>query len=525
MRIRNTWSKRVEEFTKNTGDTVTFYSCGPTVYSFAHIGNFRSFLFADVLRRVLERRGFRVRHVMNITDVGHMTQDHLADAEGEDKLAKAARELGQDPYAVAAHFEKAFLEDAKELRLSPFAVQPRATRQVPEMLVMIQTLLDRGIAYLDAKGQAYFSVEKFPQYGALSGKDIDELDAGARVAVRDEKKDPRDFALWKVDDKHLMKWDPHSPAGWPDGDWERFRTLAPNGVDRGLRAGFPGWHIECSAMSSAHLGDLIDIHTGGEDNIFPHHECEIAQSWGATGHAPFARYWVHGRHLLVDGRKMSKRDGTFMTVRDLLHGREDLVPRLEALGFEKGRVAPGVLRYALISVQYGQPMNFTFDLLVQARSSVERLQSRWDRLREIADASAPPSDAITALLAKHTKAFDDALDDDLEISRALAAVFELASALNQATLSPGDAAAALATLEGFDGVLGVLDRRVRSGLVSKTDLDANASTDDDVVRAILRRHAAKKARDFATADAIRKELASSGVVLEDLPEGVRWKRP
>ncbi|HEY1551794.1 MAG TPA: cysteine--tRNA ligase, partial [Kofleriaceae bacterium] len=263
MQLRNTYSRSLETFVPLDPDRVTMYTCGPTVYSFAHIGNFRSFLFADVLRRVLERRGYAVRQVMNITDVGHMTEDHLADATGEDKLAKAARELGTDPFAVAAHFEREFVRDAISLRLriyqepdaSDRAAHPRATEYVPQMLAMVNRLVERGFAYTDASGQVYFEIAKFPAYGALSGKPIDQLEAGARVAVRAEKRDPRDFALWKVDAKHLMQWDA-PPFG----------------------RGFPGWHIECSAMSKALLGETIDIHTGGDDNIFPHHECELAQS-------------------------------------------------------------------------------------------------------------------------------------------------------------------------------------------------------------------------------------------------------
>jgi cysteinyl-tRNA synthetase len=566
LELKNTWSKAIEPFVPLKDDgTVTIYSCGPTVYSFAHIGNFRSFLFADVLRRVLDQHGYRVRHVMNITDVGHMTQDHLADAGGEDKLSKAARELGTDPYQVAAHFERAFVEDAVQLRLKSFLgdegkdpdLHPRATRHVAEMLVMIQRLLDRGYAYVDGSGQVYFSVEKFPEYGALSGKVIDELEAGARVAVRDEKKDPRDFALWKVDDKHLMRWDPHSPEGWPEGDFERLRAALPNGVDPRIKPGFPGWHIECSAMSRAHLGDLIDIHTGGEDNIFPHHECEIAQSYGALGTevpAPpaakdagqarksFSRYWVHGRHLLVDGKKMSKRDGTFFTVRDILdarrEGRADLADKLAGLGFEEGRVAPNVLRYALVSNPYTQPMNFSLDLLVQSKASVERIQSRYDRLREVADATKPASDEVKSLVAELVAKFDAALDDNLNVPNALAALFELVAALNQreARLSPGDAAVALDAIVHCDDVLVVLDRRVRSGLVTKAEIEAALASGappdealaapvapEAIARAIARRQAAKKAKDFARADGIREELKRAGVLIDDLPAGVRWK--
>jgi cysteinyl-tRNA synthetase len=556
LKLKNTYSKTVEPFepTDSAGKTVLMYSCGPTVYSFAHIGNFRSFLVADVLRRTLEHFGYRVRQVMNITDVGHMTQDHLADATGEDKLSKAARTLGWDPYQVAAHYERAFVEDAKALRLAVYeganandaTLHPRATGHVAEMLVLIQRLLERGFAYIDSAGQAYFDVAKFPAYGALSGKVLEDLEAGARVAVREEKRDPRDFALWKVDDKHLMQWDPHGPTGWPSGDYDRFRALAPAGVDPRLRPGFPGWHIECSAMSRAHLGPVIDLHTGGEDNIFPHHECEIAQSYAAADIEPapqtFSKYWVHGRHLLVDGKKMSKSDGSFFTPRDLFdprgNNRPELAERLEALGFAEGKVSPAVLRYALIANQYLQPMNFTFDALAQAKASVERIQSRYERVVEAAGDGAASSE-LEAVLAKYGREFDEGLEDNLNMSNALAAVFGLVTELNQRTLTPGDATSARGALERFDDVLAVLDRRVRSGIVTKDDLAQKAGSpllpplselagdgplDATQIEAlILHRQAAKKARDFAGADALRKDLDRRGVSLEDLPAGVRWR--
>jgi cysteinyl-tRNA synthetase len=564
LRLKNTFSKAIEPFEPlDPSGRVTMYSCGPTVYSYAHIGNFRSFLLADLLRRVLERRGYRVRHVMNITDVGHMTLDHLADAGGEDKLSKAARELGTDPFTVAAHFEQAFVADAKALRLKNYqgneaddrSLHPQATRHIPEILELVAALLERGLAYVDSDGQAYFEVARFPEYGQLSGKVLEELELGARVAVRDEKRDPRDFALWKVDDKHLMRWDPHSPAGWHPDDWARYRSLLPDGIDARLRPGFPGWHIECSAMSRAHLGDQIDLHTGGEDNIFPHHECEIAQSSGAfdvTVPAPsgaadagatrrsFARYWVHGRHLLVDGRKMSKRDGTFFTVRDLFDprasSRPELAARLEELGFEAGRVPPHVLRYALLSNSFSQPMNFGFDLLAQARASVERLQGRFDRLREQAGTEGDCREQLKRLLEERLGAFDDALDDNLNVPNALAAVFELVSALNQLELGPAEARRALAVLTAMDDVLDVLDRRVASGVVSRERLaELGAAgpptavalgaepTPEQIEGVIALRQAARKSKDFAQADALRAALRAAGVTIEDTPGGVRWK--
>jgi cysteinyl-tRNA synthetase len=551
LRLKNTYSKNLEDFVPlDPSGRVTLYSCGPTVYSYAHIGNFRSFLLSDVLRRVLEQRGYTVRHVMNITDVGHMTEDHLADATGEDKLAKAARELGWDPYKVAAHYESAFVEDAKLLRLKNYSdsesadssLHPRATEHIPEMLAMIQTLLSRGHAYVDDSGQVYFNVETFSDYGRLSGKVMEDLEAGARISVRAEKRDPRDFALWKVDGKHLMQWDPHSATGWRAGEFDRLRTLLPTGMDAGVKAGFPGWHIECSAMSRARLGSVIDIHTGGEDNIFPHHECEIAQCYGAreTPESPtnFCRYWVHARHLLVNGAKMSKRDGTFITVRDLFNPRAnkrpDLAEQLEALGFAGGCVSPLVLRFALISTPFMQPMNFTLDVLVAARSSVERLQSLYDRV-SAASAVGPVEPALADEVARATTEFDDALGDNLNMPRALAAVFGVVSFANQRERVGGDAEVVRAFLARADEIFAVLDRGPRGGNISATDLEALATSlpeglspgegkDADTVKQILAlRFAARRRKDFAKADELRKLLASRGIEIDDKKDGVRWR--
>jgi cysteinyl-tRNA synthetase len=552
LELKNTYSKQIERFTPlDPSGKVTLYSCGPTVYSYAHIGNFRTFLLADVLRRVLEQRGYTVRHVMNITDVGHMTEDHLADATGEDKLARAARELGWDPYTVAAHFERAFAEDAKALRLKNYAegeaeqreLHPRATEHVPEMLAMIQTLLDRGHAYIDPPGQVYFEVRTFADYGKLSGKVLDELESGARVAVRAEKRDPRDFALWKVDSKHLMQWNPHGPDGWAAGEYERLRSLAPSGIDPGLRPGFPGWHIECSAMARSALGPVIDLHTGGEDNVFPHHECEIAQSFGArtSPEAPssFCRYWVHARHLLVNGRKMSKRDGTLITAKELFdpraENRADLAALLEAADFAEGRVSPQVLRLALISTPFTQQMNFTVDVLVQARAAVDRFQALYDQVRISAQVGTaqPPSDELAALVTSATAQFRDALDDNLNMSRALAELFRVSSATHQREMTAADAALVRNFLEHADEVFAVLDHVPRGGKLSKAELTALATelsgrseaagAADSVPELLALRHAARAARNFARADELRQHLTLRGVEIEDLRDGVRWR--
>ena len=593
LRFTNTYSRAVEPFQPLAADgrTVLMYSCGPTVYSYAHIGNFRTFLFADLLRRVLERRGFAVRQVMNITDVGHLTQDDVADATGEDKLAKAARALGWDPFRVAQHFLDAFERDARTLRLRNYSpgedraeLHPRATRFIPEMLAMIEGLIDRGHAYADADGNVYFSIETFPEYGNLSGKVIDELESGSRVAVRSEKRDPRDFALWKVDAGHLMQWDPHSPEGWPEEDWARLAKLLPKGVRPEIKRGFPGWHIECSAMSLACLAEVIDIHTGGEDNVFPHHECELAQTCCALdvkvpGPTPeeaprrsFARFWIHSRHLLVDGKKMSKRDGTFFTVRELLDpvesGRPELVERLKAVGFEDGKAEGADLRLALMWGRYNQPMNFSLDLLGRARRGRLRVQVLYDRALELAKAGEAPAEPIAAEARAALEAFDQGLADDLNIDRAMAVVFDYVTKMNSAELGPGDAQVVQATLESFDQALDVLVRR-RMGFVSAADLAAwctpdfrvdraaaldrwkseparsafhaalaagelpapdalpalgEALTDEEVDVLLGVRHGARKAKRFDVADAIRDRLRALGLIVEDSPNGVRWKQ-
>lgn len=601
LKLKNSYTRSVEMFQPldPKGERVTMYTCGPTVYSYAHIGNFRSFLMSDLLRRVLERNGYQVRHVMNITDVGHLTEDDVADAQGEDKLQKAAREMGWDPYKLARHYEDAFVEDAISLRMKNYSggeagtpeLHPRAASHVPEMLEAIQKLIENEFAYIDDSGQVYFDIAKFPDYGKLSGKVIDELEAGARVAVGEHKRDPRDFYLWKVDPKHLMQWDPHSEKGWDPADYERYRQLLPDGVDTRIKPGFPGWHIECSAMSRAHLGALIDIHTGGEDNIFPHHECEIAQSYGAySTHVPgphgapdegsprnaFARYWVHGRFLLVNNKKMSKRDGTFYTVRDLLDprasGRPELAEELEKAGFKDGKVPANVLRYALISNQYTQQMNFGVELLQQSRASVERMQTRYDKLRETVgdgtnpDADETASDKVLELVIKAEEQFDNALNDNLNMPNALAAVFGAISELNTMELGPAEAREALRLMDSFDEVLDVLDRSVRSGLVTRDavqswldestlsekaphlkhwaeapdreqlwemieagqlpkfeDLAPIEQMDAEVIELFVAiRQAARKAKDFEVADGIRDDLKKRGVLLEDTPQGFRW---
>ena len=375
-RFYNTLAHEVQAFvplspgrdsaTPLAGAVVKMYTCGPTVYDFAHIGNFRAFLFADVLRRYLEFRGAKVHQVMNMTDVGHMVDDSVADAQGQDKMEKAVEKLKEakksgkasvenpnDPYAVAQYFVDRFLEDARALQVKIVLdrdaaaeserdkLMPRPTRFIGPFIRMIQTLIEKGHAYVGSDGVVYYSVASFPAYGRLSGNSIEQLahGAGGRTTEGAAKRHPADFFLWKPDPRHLMRW----PSPWGEG--------------------YPGWHIECSAMATTELGDSIDIHTGGEDNIFPHHECEIAQSEGATG-KPFSHFWMHTRHLMVDGTKMSKSKGNFFTIRDLV-----------TKGFD-----PLAIRFALISARYRETLNFTLQGLHEAARGVTTLRDLAEKL-------------------------------------------------------------------------------------------------------------------------------------------------
>lgn len=475
LRFHNTLTRRLEDFQPLTPGEVRMYNCGPTVYSYAHVGNFRSFLFADTLRRWLEYRGFRVRQIMNITDVGHLVAD--AD-EGQDKIQVAALQQGKTPIEIANLYADDFLSTSKRLNCLEPELRPRATEHIPEMIAVIERLIAGGYAYV-ANGAVYFDVAKFPAYGRLSGNTQEQLLAGARVEVHPDKRSPMDFALWKHDPKHLMQW----PSPWSSG--------------------FPGWHIECTAMSTKYLGETFDIHTGGEDNIFPHHECEIAQTEAVTG-KPFVKTWMHTRYLLVDGEKMSKSKGNFYTVRDL---------------FAKG-ISPRVLRYALVSVHYRQPVNFTLAGCEAARTALQRLIDFRQRLRE--SAGTTPNLSFRALLDAVRTGFEAGMDDDLNVSEALGAIFTWVREMNKLALTPDEAAEALLWLARVDKVLGVLEMPEKAE--SPVDPVLGAAEDAEIDRLVEERQAARKARDFARADALRKQLADQGIILEDTPQGVRWKR-
>jgi cysteinyl-tRNA synthetase len=495
MRLYNTLTKSIDEFKplSPAGD-VTFYSCGPTVYDDAHIGNFRSFLNADVLRRTLELHGFRVKHVMNITDVGHMTDDDVADGGGEDKMAVAGRRIAEakkagklpvsaaidptDPYAIAEFYAQRFLEDARYLglkvaieeRANP-ALMPRPTRCVPEMIALVDRLLARGHAYVAKDGVVYFSVQSFPAYGRLSGNTLDNLreGEGGRISAEHQavKKHPADFMLWKPDPTHLMRW----PSPWGEG--------------------YPGWHLECSAMAKMLLGDEIDVHSGGEDNIFPHHECEVAQSCCASGHALFARFWFHTRHLQVEGEKMSKSKGNFFTARDL---------------FAKG-VTPAALRLELVRTHYRTNSNFT----MQGLRDCQRMIDRWAAARAALLQRSGGSGA--GPFERALVEFKEAIGDDLNLARAIAA---LNTAIGETPA--GDAKAELAALHAMDSVLGVFERNAPLASAAADDLAAK-------VEALLdRRRAARAAKDWAESDRVRDELTALGVRIKDGAQGTTWER-
>jgi cysteinyl-tRNA synthetase len=521
--LYDTRHKSLVPFEPRRPGVVTIYNCGPTVYSTSHIGNFRTFLFTDLLRRYFEWRGYEVRQVMNITDVGHLTEDQRTDATGEDKLQKKARDLGWDPYQVARFYEDQFHTDRKALNIQDAHHYPRATDHICDMLVQIQQLLDRGHAYIpEGSGEVYYDISSFPSYGRLSGKTLEDLRAGARVEINEAKRHPADFALWKVDPSHLMQWDPHA-----DPVWSRYDGGRPL-IDSRIGKGFPGWHIECSAMSARYLGTEFDLHTGGEDNIFPHHECEIAQAEGAT-QCGFARHWMHARHLLADGAKMSKSTGTLLTLEDI-----------RAKGF-----TPVELRYLLISNHYRQPLNFTSDGLVAARASLARLQNARTMLAERAQ-SAPPDSKPESAAADRITAFErdygKALDDDLNVSNAIAALFAFVADVHRLNPSASDSVHLLRALDKADHVFGVLSRDVsRVGLISRAELtgeEAAARSPAQLaelfaeemslptLRALAQiRHAARAGKDYKTADAIRDHLKKAGVTFEDTPEGVRYRLP
>jgi cysteinyl-tRNA synthetase len=489
LRLFNTLTGQLDPLEPADGKALRMYACGPTVYDYGHIGNFRTFLQIDVLRRFLRLMGTPVRHVMNITDV-------------DDRIIQNTVAAGIPIREYTARFEEAFFEDLESLRVERPEVIARATEHIPQMVALVERLAAGGAAYKTEEGSWYFRLAAFPGYGKLSKKDLSGMEDGARVDLdRYEKDSARDFALWKAAKPGETSW------------------------ETAIGRGRPGWHIECSAMAMEYLGESFDLHAGGEDLMFPHHENEIAQSETAT-HKPFARHWMHVRFLLVDGRKMAKSEGNFYTLRDLLL---------------KGYKASAI-RLALISVPYRHPFNFTFDSLIDATNAIERLRTFRERLT--AGKFAEGEDSAMQEAAKEARErFVEALEDDLNTADAIAPIFELVRAANtaidQGQFFAGDCDAVLPVLRDFDAVFDVIEDRDaeptrralkwaekagRMDQVAPQLIAAQSLTDEAVEALVAERRAAKNARNFARADQIRADLAEKGVVIEDSKDGVRWKR-
>ena len=461
--FHNTLSRKKEVFEPIEAGKVGLYTCGPTIYNHAHIGNFRAYMFEDLLSRYLSFRGYSVKHIMNLTDV-------------EDKLIRTCRESGESLQTVTERYANAFFEDLDTLGIKRADAYPAATAHIDEMVEMITTLREKGHTY-EIDGSIYFRLSSYADYGNLSHMDMEELRNGASGRVDNdeyEAGDARDFVLWKayVEDDGAVFW------------------------ETSLGKGRPGWHIECSAMSVKYLGDHFDIHCGGVDNIFPHHENEIAQSCCATG-AHFVNYWLHCAHLVVDGKKMSKSLGNFYTLRDLV---------------EKG-IDPMAIRWVLLSTHYRQPNNFAFDAVEGAGQALQRIRDFRRRLSELKGAG----EEITDLCGRCEEAFIQALDDDLNISGALGAVFEFVRAVNKAVdegnVGESGARNALALLDRLNGVTGVFG-----------DASAGDEAPQDVLDRVNQRQQARRDKNFALSDELRDQLAAEGWVIEDTPDGARVKR-
>ncbi|HXE34217.1 MAG TPA: cysteine--tRNA ligase [Verrucomicrobiae bacterium] len=475
IRFHNTLGGKIEAFAPQNGDEVRMYTCGPTVYDYAHIGNYRTFVFQDILRRFLKLRGFKMKHVMNLTDV-------------DDRIIANSAAAGVSIRDYTEKYAQAFFDDCKTLSIEAPEHWIRATDHIDDMVKLIARLQEKSYTY-PSEGSIYYRIAKFPHYGQLSNIDVAGIQAGARVDVdRYEKESARDFALWKAPKPGEHFWE--TPIG----------------------KGRPGWHIECSAMAMKYLGETLDIHTGGIDLAFPHHENEIAQSEGAT-RKPFVRYWMHAEHLLVEGEKMSKSLGNFFTLRDL---------------FAKG-YKPSALRFALASVPYRKQLNFTFDGLQQAASSVERLRNFAARLAQ-GKFPAGKQKGMAARIAEAAEEFDAGLSDDLNTARALAAAFDLLRetniAMDKGDFRQGDVAAAQEFLANFDRIFAVMEDN-DSGKLRALGFGAadTGPNDAEIEKLIADRQAARQRRDFAASDRIRKELADRGILIEDSKDGsVRWKR-
>jgi len=490
LRLYNTLGRKLEEFQPLHPGRAGIYVCGPTVYGHAHLGHGKSYVSFDVLVRYLRFLGYAVTYVQNITDVGHLTDD--ADA-GEDKIGRQAQRERKHPMAVAEFYTRSFFEDMDALHCVRPDISPRASGHIPEQIELVEILLEKGYAY-EANGSVYFDVSRWPSYGRLSGRSVEEMQAGARVDINPEKRHPADFALWKkAEPGHIMQW--NSP-------WGR---------------GYPGWHLECSAMSMKYLGPTIDIHGGGIENQFPHHECEIAQSEAATGQ-PFVRFWLHHNMVTVDGQKMGKSLNNFITLKQIF---KEGHPRLSRT------YSPPAVRLLILQTHYRSPIDFSDASLAAAQSGYEKITDAVLSVRRhLAKAAAGPADtAVIEQIGRLEQKFLSAMDDDLNTSIALSVLFELvklAGALSE------DSAATQGTWQAVDDafrrlggqVLGVvLDEYPQTGTADEELLDFL------IGNLIAQRAQARARKDFAESDRIRDQLARFGIILEDKPGGITtWRR-
>ena len=466
MKIYNTMTRKKEEFIPLEEGKVKMYVCGPTVYNFIHLGNARPFTVFDTLRRYFEYRGYEVTYIQNFTDV-------------DDKIIKRSHEEGISPEEVAEKYIKEYFIDCDGLGIKRATVHPQVTDNIENIIVFVQDLIDKGYAY-EAGGDVLFRTRKFEEYGKLSHQNIEELELGARIDVDDKKEDPLDFVLWKAKKEGEPGW--QSPWG----------------------EGRPGWHIECSVMSNRYLGNTIDIHAGGQDLQFPHHENEIAQSECRNGHT-FARYWMHNGYINVDGEKMSKSLGNFFTVRDISE-KYDL----------------GLVRFFLLATQYRNPVNFSDTVLEQAKAGLERLTNARDNAEFILgnlDDSGPRDEEkdLAAGLDKYRERFIEAMDDDLNTADAISVIFELAKFMNTNISDQSSKEFVQLNLDIFNELTGVLN-------IANKSVEEDDSLSQKVEDLIAKRAQAKKEKNFALADQIRDELAAMGIAIEDTRQGVKWKR-
>ncbi|HOK65469.1 MAG TPA: cysteine--tRNA ligase [Anaerohalosphaeraceae bacterium] len=490
LRLYNTLGRKIEEFKPLREGQVGIYVCGPTVYGHAHLGHAKSYVSFDVLIRYLRFLGYAVTHVQNITDVGHLTDD--ADA-GEDKIGRQAQRERKHPMAIAEFYTRSFFEDMDALNCLRPDISPRATGHIPEQIELVQTLLEKGYAY-EVNGSVYFDVSRWPSYGRLSGRNVEEMLAGARVEVNPEKRHPADFALWKrAEPGHIMQW--NSP-------WGR---------------GYPGWHLECSVMSMKYLGPTIDIHGGGIENQFPHHECEIAQSEAANGQ-PFVRYWLHHNMVTVDGQKMGKSLNNFITLKQIF---KEGHPRLSRT------YPPMAVRCLILQSHYRSPIDFSDAALSAALSGYEKITDAVLTVRkQSAKAPAGPADAdLLEQIRRLEKKFFEAMDDDLNTSIALSVLFELVRAVNALAEKTNVSAASWQALGDAFVRLGeqILGLRFEESV-------SGGGTDEELLdfligQLIAQRAQARARKDFAESDRIRDQLARFGIILEDKPGGITtWRR-